>query len=102
MHQATDTFYSHLKRFFWVFMDDFGWPAITVVLMGLVVFLVLVLPTIGLGWLACKMMGKEYNTTTSAIGVPLMMALILLVGICQYVRRRWIETRTEPPEEKQP
>lgn len=94
----TDTLSRHLRRFFWVFMDDFGWPAITVGLMGLVLFLVLGLPTIALGWLACKMMGKEYNTTTSAIGVPLMMALILVVGVCIYVRKRWAETKIENRE----
>jgi len=91
----TDTLSRHLRRFFWVFMDDFGWPAITVCLMGLVVFLVFILPTIGLGWLACRVMGKEYNTNTSMIGVPLMMVLILLIGTCVYIRKRWIETRIE-------
>ena len=40
-------------------------------------------------------MGKEYNTNTSMIGVPLMMVLILLIGTCVYIRKRWIETRIE-------
>jgi hypothetical protein len=93
---------SHLRRFLWVLMDDIGWPILEVGLMGLIVFLVFILPTIALGWLACWAMGREYNTTTSVIGVPLFLALILLVCGCLYVRRRWIETRIRQPEEKQP